>query len=126
MRSLSSSMIRLPGIEDRASRGFLQRCRSAHGRGELAIDLRSRLRRLARGKTVEHLAEAFLGQILIRVLPDQNQRGVHAGAQALDFFPAKISVLGQMKWLVMDAALADLNEIARPTQPARRRAAHLN
>src|SRR6478609_6956942 len=90
----------------RASCGFLQRGRSAHRRGELAVDLRPRLQWLAGGKAVQHLAKTFLGQILVGILPDQDHRRVHAGAKTLDFFPAEIAIPGEMKGLVMDAALA--------------------
>src|SRR4029450_12203321 len=76
---------------------FFQRGRSTHGSRELTAILRSRLRRIAGGKAVQHLAEAFPGQILVGILPDQDHRRVHAGAKALDFFPAEISVLGPMK-----------------------------
>src|SRR5882724_1349727 len=110
----------------RASCGFLQRGQPAHGSGELTVDLRSRLRRMARGEAIEHLAEAFLGQILISVLPDQRHRGVDAGAETLDFFPAETAILGQMEWFVVDPALAHLDEIARSAQAARRRAADLD
>src|ERR1700719_5329496 len=114
MRSLSSSMIRVSGIEDRASGHFLQRGRPAHRRGELTVDLRPRLRRMAGGKTVEHLAETFLGQILVGVFPDQDHRGIDAGAETLDLLPTEIAVLGEMEGVVMDPALADLDEVARP------------
>src|SRR5664279_1574981 len=109
-----------------ASCGFLQRGRAAHRRRELAVDLRSRLRRIAGGKTVEHLAEALLSQILVGILPDQHHRRIHAGAETLDFFPAEIAILGQMKGIVMDAALAHFDEIARAAQPAWRGAADLD
>src|SRR6201996_5605597 len=126
MRSLSSSMVSVSENESRASGDFLERGRSAHRRGELAVDLRSRLRGIAGGKAVENLAEAFLGQILVGVLPDQHHRRVHAGAEALDLFPAEVAVLRQMEGLVMDAALADLDDIARAAQPAWRGAANLD
>src|SRR5271168_587389 len=119
MRSLSSSMVRLSEIEDRASGHFLQRGRSAHRRGELTVDLRSRLRQISGGKAVQHLAKAFLGQILIGVLPDQDHRGVDAGAETLDLLPTEVAVLGQLEGIVMDPALADFNKVARPPQPAR-------
>src|SRR5579864_2683279 len=126
MRSLSSSMVRFPGIQDRASGGFLQRCRPTYRRGELAIDLRTGLRRMAGGKTVEHLAEALLGQILVSVLPDQHHRRVHAGTETLDLFPAEIAVLGQVEGFVVDPALAHLDEVARSAQAAWRSAADLD
>src|SRR6476659_4282144 len=94
-----------------ASRGFLQRRRPAHRRGELARDLWSRLRRVAGGKAVQHLAEVFLGQILVGILPDQHHRCIDAGAKTLDFFPAEIAILGEMKGVVMDAALAHLDDV---------------
>src|ERR1019366_10335261 len=109
-----------------ASCGFLQRGRSTDRRGELAHDLRSRLRRIAGGKAVQHLAEAFLGQILVGILPDQNHRRIDAGAETLDLFPAEIAILGKMKGIVMDAALADVDDIAGAAQPARRGAADLD
>src|ERR1700692_1009452 len=102
----------------RASCGFLQRGRPAHRSGELTVDLRPRLRRIAGGKAVEHLAEALLGQILIGIFPDQHHRSIHAGAKTLDFFPAEIAVLGQMEGVMVDTALAHLDEVARPAHPA--------
>src|SRR5712675_704770 len=110
----------------RASCGFLQRGLPAHRRRELALDLRPRLQWLAGSKAVQHLAETFLGQILVGILPDQDHRRVHAGAETLDFFPAEIAILGQMKGIVMDAALAHLDDLAGAAQPARRGAADLN
>src|SRR5450759_844177 len=101
-----------------ASCGFLQRGRPAYGRRELAADLRSRLRRIARGKTVQHLAEAFLGQVLVGILPDQHHRRIHARAETLDFFPAEIAVLGQMEGIVVDTALAHFDDVAGAAQPA--------
>src|SRR5450759_4635481 len=101
-----------------ASCGFLQRGRSAHRRRELTAVLRSSLRKVAGGKAIQHLAEALLGQILISILPDQHHRRIHAGAETLDFFPAEIAILGQMKGIVMDAALAHFDEIAGAAQPA--------
>src|SRR5665647_2353818 len=77
-----------------ASCRFLQRGRPAHGSRKLAVDLRSRLRRIAGGEAVEHLAEAFLGQVLVGILPDQHHRRVDAGAEALDFLPAEVAILG--------------------------------
>src|SRR3954451_9676745 len=109
-----------------ASCGFLQRRRYAHRSRELTVDLRSRLRRIAGRDTVEHLAEVLLGQILVGVLPDQHHRRVHAGAQALDLFPAEIAVLRQMEGIVMDAALAYLDDVLGAAQAARRGAADLH
>src|SRR6266550_3400041 len=96
----------------RASCRFLQRGRSAHRRGELAVDLRPRPPRFAGGKAVQHLAKAFLGEILVGILPDQHHRRIHAGAKTLDFFPAEIAIPGEMKGLMMDAALAHFDDIA--------------
>src|SRR5579863_6025126 len=137
MRSLSSSMIGLPGISvwtaagppatsGRASCGFFQRSRAAHGSGELAVDLRPGLGRTAGGKSIQHLAEALLGQILKGVLPDQHHRGVHAGAKTLDFLPAEIAILGQMEGFVVNPALANIDDVAGAAQPARRGAADLD
>src|SRR5258706_6981799 len=109
-----------------ASCFFLQRGRSTLGRRELTAVLRSRLRKIAGSKAVQHLAKTFLGQVLVGVLPDQHHRRVHAGAKALDFFPAEIAILGEMKGIVMDAVLAHLDEIAGAAQPARRGAADLD
>src|SRR6266481_6447834 len=103
-----------------ASCGFHQRGRSTHRRGELTAVLRSRLWEIAGGKAVQHLAEAFLGQVLVGILPDQNHRRVDASAKALDFFPTKTSILGKMKGIVMNAALAHLDDIAGAAQSARR------
>src|SRR5258708_36319421 len=95
-----------------ASCEFFQRGRSTHWCRELTAILRSWLRRVAGRKAVHHLSEAFPGQILVGILPDQHHRRVHTGAKALDFFPAEIPVLGQMKGLVMDPTLAHLDDIA--------------
>src|SRR5215831_9259555 len=101
MRSLSSSMTKLllqsAAAPFRPSGHFLQRGRPGDGRGKLSTVLRSRLRRMARGKAVQHLAEAFLGQILVVIVPDQNHRRVDAGAEAFDLLPAEIAVLGEME-----------------------------
>src|SRR4029077_19879072 len=141
MRSLSSSISVFPKISDewakrrlrrplarygRASYGFLQRSRSAHRRGELGVDLRSRLRHLARSKAVEHFSEALLGEVLVGVIPDQNHRRVHAGTQTFHLFPAEIAVPGKVKGLAVNPALAHLDEVGGPAQTARRRAADLN
>src|SRR6266849_5722655 len=110
----------------RVSCGFLQRGRSAHRRGELAVDLRPRLRRLAGGKAVQHFAKTFPGQILVGIFPDQHHRCVYAGAKTLDFFPAEIAIPGEMKGLMMDAALAHPDDIAGAAQPALRGTADLD
>src|ERR1700682_2381572 len=109
-----------------ASCGFLQRGRPTHRRRELTAVLRPRLQWLARGKAVQHFAKTFLGQILVGILPDQHHRRIHAGAETLDFFPAEIAILGQMKRIVMDAALAHLDDIPGAAQPAWRGAADLD
>src|SRR5712671_7351697 len=109
-----------------ASCELFQCGRSAQWSRELTAILWSWLRSVAGGKAVQHLAEAFLGQILVGILPDQHHRRVHAGAKALDFFPAEIPVLGWMKGIVVDPALAHLDDIAGAAQPARRGAADLN
>src|SRR3981189_812920 len=102
----------------RASCIFLQRGRSTDRRRELTTVLRPRLRKVAGGKAVKHFAEAFLGQILIRILPDQHHRRVHAGAKTLDFFPAEIAILGQRKGMVMVAPLAPLDNSPAPRNRA--------
>src|SRR5436305_1857813 len=86
---------------DHASGDLLQRGRSIDRRRELAAVLRTGLGRIAGSKAVEHLAKAFLGQILIGVLADHHHRRVHAGAEALDLLPAEIAVLGEMEGIVM-------------------------
>src|SRR6266481_7756896 len=116
----------MPAMSDRASCGFLQRGQSGDGRGKLASVLRSRLGRMAGGKSVQHLAKTVLGQVLVGVLPDQYHRRVHAGAETLDLFAAEIAVLGEMEGIVVDAALADFDDVARAAQAARRRAADLD
>src|SRR5262245_18848521 len=129
MRSLSSSMIRtLPSMAacQAASGGFLQRGRSAHRRGELTVDLRARLRRIVGRKTIQHPAEAFLGEILVGILPDQDHRRVDTSAEALDLFPAEIAILGDVEGIVMDPALADLDDVGRTAHPARRGATDLD
>src|SRR6202521_4787771 len=101
---------------DQASCGFLQRGRSADGGRELTVVLRPGLRKVAGGEAIQHLAEVLLGQIFVSVLPDQHHWRVHAGAKAFDFFPAEIAVLGQMKGFVMNAALADLDDVGGAAQ----------
>src|ERR1700722_18576614 len=110
----------------RASRGFLQRGRSAPWRGELTAILRPGLRKIAGGKAVQHLAEVFLAQVLVGITPDQHHRRVDARAKALDLFPAEIAILGEMEGFVMDAALAHLDNVTGAAQPARRGAADLD
>src|SRR6202035_3194185 len=112
------SPVRPPAMCGHASCGFLQRGRPAHGSRELTCDLRTRLRRFAGGKAVQHLAETLLGQILVGVLPDQHHRGIDAGAEALDLFPAKVAVLGQLEGIMMDPALAYLDDVFGTAQPA--------
>src|ERR1700712_2945728 len=108
------------------SRGFLQRGGPAHRRGELAHDLRSGLRRIAGRKAVEHLAEVLLGQILVSIAPDQHHGCIDAGAKTLDFLPAEVPVAREMKGIVMDAALAYLDDVRGAAQPAGRGAADLD
>src|SRR6516225_9228938 len=128
MRSLSSSMayetFAITGW--RRSRGLFEGGRSGDRRRELATVLWAGLWRIAAGKAVEHLAKAFLGQVLVGVFPDQHHRRVHAGAQALDLLPAEIAVLGEVKLIVMDAALAELDDVGRAAQAARRGTADLD
>src|SRR3954452_22325247 len=111
---------------ERGSCGFLQRRRAAHGSRELTVDLRARLRRIARRKAIQHLAEVFLGQVLVGVLPDQHHRRVHAGAETLDFFPGEIAVLRQMEGIVVNPALTHVDDITRAPEAARRGAADLD
>src|SRR5258707_15859810 len=80
-------------MSDRAACGFLQRGRPGGRRGELAAVLWPWLRRLAAGKSVEHLAKALLGEVLVGILPDQDHRRVDAGAETLDLLPTEIAVL---------------------------------
>src|SRR5258708_29478599 len=114
-----------PAMCAHPSCAFLQRGRPTDGSRELPIDLRSGPWRVARRKAVQHLAEAFLGQVLVGILPDQHHRRVDAGAETLDFFPAEIAVFGKMKGIVLNAALAHLEDIGGAAQPARRGAANL-
>src|SRR6478735_11884573 len=128
-RSPTSSQhcsLQLAATKDHASGDLLQRGRPTGRRRELAAVLRTGLGRIARSKAIEHLAEAFLGQILIGVLADQYHRRVHAGTEALHLFPAEIAVLVQMEGLVMDAVLADVDQILGAAQAARRGAADLD
>src|SRR3954451_4945112 len=109
-----------------ASRGFFQRGGPAHRRGELARDLRSGLRRIAGGKAIEHLAEIFLGEILVSIAPDQHHGCIDAGAKTLDFLPTEVAVSGEMKVIVMNAALAHLDDVGGAAQPAGGGAADLD
>src|SRR5262249_28114718 len=97
MRSLSSSMTKLllqsAAAPSGPSRHFLQRGRSGDWCGKLSTVLGSRLRRMARGQAVQDLTEAFLGQILVGIVPDQNHWRVDACAEAFDLLPAEIAVL---------------------------------
>src|SRR5450755_908165 len=132
MRSLSSSMARklsrsaVGELREDASGGLLQRGPTAHGGRELTVDLRPRLRRIAGRKTVQHLAEIVLGEVFIGVFPDQDHRRVHAGAEALDLFPAEIAVLGEVKRIMMDPAPAHLDDVFGAAQPAWHGAADLD
>src|ERR1700722_9999349 len=101
-----------------ASCGFLQRGRPADRGGELTAVLGTRLREIAGGEAVQHLAEVFLGQIFVGILPDQHHRRIHAGAETLDLFPAEIPILREMKGIMMDTALAHLDDIGGAAQPA--------
>src|SRR3984957_5932433 len=109
-----------------ASCGFLQRGRPADRGGELTAVLGTRFRKIAGSEAVQHLAEVFLGQILVGILPDQHHRRIHAGAETLHLFPAKIPILREMKGIMMDAALAHLDDIGSATRPAGRGAADLD
>src|SRR5690348_4727658 len=122
MRSLSSSMTRNFPISDwtareHASRGFLQRRRPGDRGRELATVLWSGFDRIAGRKAVQHLAKAFLGQVLVGVASDQHHRSVHASAEALDLFPAEIAVLRHFKGIMMNATLADLDQVSCATEP---------
>src|SRR3954470_25065940 len=91
----------LPGLParcDHASCSFFQCGRATYGSGELAFDLRPRLRRVTGRESVEHFTKTLLGQVLIGILPDQDHRCVYTSSQALDLFPTKVAVLGQVKW----------------------------
>src|SRR5258708_19023241 len=128
--SASSSLFRHSPARPLAMSGpasceFFQRGRSTHWSRELSAILRSRLWSVAGGKAVQHLAEAFPGQILVGILPDQHHRRVHAGAKTLNFFPAEIPVLGQMKGFVMYPAFAQLDDMIGPARPAVRGAADM-
>src|ERR1700730_4189163 len=129
--SASSSSLRhspalKPAISGDASCGPLQGGRPAHGGGELTSVLWSGFWRVAGGKAVQHLAKTLFGQILVGILPDQDHRCIDAGAEALDLFPAETAVLGEVKGIMMDPALANLDDIAGAAQPTRRSAADLD
>ena len=66
------------------------------------------------------------GQILVGVVPDQHHRRVDAGAEALDLLPGEIAVGGDVQRIVMDAALADVEDRLRAAQHAGRGAADLH
>src|ERR1700674_90920 len=116
MRSLSASML-LPRHR--------QRGRPADRRRQLAIDLRTGLRRLAGGERVENLRETLRRQVLVVVVVDLHHRRVDAGTEALDLHPREFAV-GSHLVFVADAAAADLLERVRAAQLARRGAAKLN
>src|SRR6185312_5136926 len=132
MRSLSSSMTKqllhsAAALSRKPASGdFLERGRPGDGRRKLTAVLRSGLGRIAGGKAIQHLAEILLVQVLVGVLPDQDHRRIHAGAEALDLLPTEIAVFREMEGIVVDTALADLDDIARAAQPARRGAADLD
>src|ERR1700761_1465471 len=109
-----------------ASCGFLQRGRAADWGGELTAVLGTRLRKIAGSEAVQHLAEVFLGQVLVGILPDQHHRRIHAGTETLHLFPAEIPILREMKGIMMDTALAHLDDIGGAAQPAWRGATDLN
>ena len=84
------------------------------------------LRLLAAGDGVEHLLEGLRGQILVGVAADQHDRGVDAGAEALDLLPGEIAVGGDVELVVVDAPLADLFDLLPAAQQAGRGAAPLD
>ena len=92
-------------------------CRSICGPGFTGLPL---------GEAVEHLLEAFRGQVLVGVVPDQHHRRVHAGAEALDLLPGEIAVRRDVQRIVVDALVADLEQRLGAAQHARRGAADLD
>src|ERR1700722_11073604 len=109
-----------------ASCGFLQRGRSADRSGVLTAVLGTRFRKIAASEAIQHLAEVFLGQILVGILPDQHHRRIHAGAETLHLFPTEIPILREMKGIMVDTTLAHLDDIGGAAQSAWRGAADLD
>ena len=70
---------------------------TADRRGEVTVNLRSRLRRAPGGEVVEDLFEAFRRQVLVGIVPDQHHRRVDAGAEALDLLPGELTVRRDVK-----------------------------
>ena len=79
---------------------------------------------VAGAEGLDDLLEALDRQILVGVVADHHHRRVHAGAEALDLFPAQLAVGGDLERIVVDPVLADLDQFLRAAQHARGRAAH--
>ena len=102
-----------------------QRVLAADRRGELTIDLRSRLRLFPGGQIIEDAGQRFRREVLVIVGIDLNHRRIHARAQALDLGPRERAVGGDVVFLA-DHAVQDLLQPIGAAQHARRRAAKLH
>jgi hypothetical protein len=89
----------LPRAPARIEIGIGERGRTAQGRGELTIDLRTGLDRFAIREVGEQRGEALRGQILVVIEIDLGDRRVDAGAKTLDLDPRQLAVRGDVKLL---------------------------
>ncbi len=118
--------VRLAGDHDRPLRWFPSAWSApACGGRELTVDLFFSLLYicgagfggLPAAGAVEHLAEAFLGQVLVGVLPDLHHRRVQQAPRHSTSSQEKLPSVRQLEWIVMDAVLADLDQVAGAAQP---------
>ena len=114
-----------PGAAARIEAGIGERGRTAQRRGQLPIDLRAGLDLLAAREIGEQRGEALRGEILVVIEIDLRDRRVHAGAETLDLDPRQLAVRGDVQ-LLADPVVAELDQLVRPAQHARRGAAELD
>src|SRR5215475_5278243 len=79
-----------------ALRRLVQGLRAAHRRAALATDLRADRRALATGQRIEHRLEPRRIEILEEIVVDLDDRGIDAGAQALDLDQREQAVGGAL------------------------------
>src|SRR4029077_15709370 len=102
-----------------------ERGRAAHWRGQLPVDLRAGLDRLAANEVGEQRGEALRAQILVVIEIDLGDRRVDAGAKTFDLDPRQLAVRGDVQ-LLADPLVAKLDQLVRPSQHTRCGAAELD
>src|SRR5262249_25645548 len=112
-----------PAVPARLEAG--ERGRTPERRRELAIDLRPGPDLSSRYQVVENPAEALGGEVFEIVVIDLRPRPGGAPAEALDLDPRQLTVGGNAL-LGSDPLVTDLDDLVRPAQQARRRAAELD